>query len=216
MWPRALRSPAAMNAHVLALIAAIAGVVLTVAGCGSTTNRTVTIVQTTTVTVAANAASHQNNASGQSAPKTASSPTTASSGAPAQTHRDTLTVHDFHGDTVSVTAEGIIDPARPANPDLVASAGTRLVAVELALKGEGPGTISSDANSNTTVIGSDSQAYTFSVDPVAECTSFSNGEYTVLPGDAERGCVVFQLPAGVTVKSVQFSLGNGTAQFNNG
>jgi len=89
------------------------------------------------------------------------------------------------------------------------------VAVELTLKGDGPGTISSDANSNTTVIGSDSQAYTASFDAVAECTNFSSGEYALLAGDSERGCVVSQLPEGVTVKSVQFSLGNGTVQFNN-
>lgn len=147
---------------------------------------------------------------------TSSTLTTTTATAPAQTSSDTLTVHDFNGNTLRVTAAGIIDPAAPANADVAVPAGTRLVAVELTLKGDGPGTISSDANSNTTVIGSDGQAYTPGFDPVTECTNFSDGAYTLLAGDTEKGCVVVQLPNSVTIKSVQFSLGNGTAQFNNG
>jgi hypothetical protein len=89
------------------------------------------------------------------------------------------------------------------------------VALVVTLKDEGPGTISSDANTDMTVIGSDSQAYTASFNSVAECTNFSHGAYTLLAGDTERGCAVFELPDGVTVKSMQFSLGNGSVQFNN-
>jgi hypothetical protein len=164
------------------------------AGCGSTTTPTVTVVETTTVTVAAN--------------PTPTTTALATSGAAAQS------VQDFHGNTPSVTADRIIDPAQPSNPDATPTAGTRLVAVELTLKGEGPGTITSDANSNVTALGSDGQAYTFSADPVTGCTNFSSGNYTVLAGNSERGCVVIQVPTGVTIKAVQFSLGNGTAQFN--
>ena len=182
-------------------IAGALGLTVALAGCGSTTTRTVTVVQTKTVTAVA---------------KPTAPTTTATTAAPASSSAAAQSVQDFHGNTLSVTAERIIDPAHASNPDATPGAGTRLVAVELTLKGDGPGTITSDANSNVTGLGSDGQAYTFSPDPVTECTSFSSGNYTVLAGNSERGCVVIQLPKGVTIKSVQFSLGNGTAQFNNG
>ena len=181
---------------------------LAVVGCGTTT-RYVTQMQTVTRTVTVPRTA--------SAPKPAASaaPVPSATGQPAAASTRGLTVHDFNGDTLAVKADGFIDPANPSNQDVSPATGTRFVAVEVTLTDEGPGTISSDANTNMTLIGSDGQAYTSQFEPVSECTNFSNGAYTLLNGNAERGCVVFQLPAGVSLKAVQFSLGNGTVQFNN-
>jgi hypothetical protein len=90
------------------------------------------------------------------------------------------------------------------------------VALEVTLTSSGPGTISSDANNNLSVQGSDGQVYTASFDEVSECTNFNHGIYTLLTGGSVRGCVVFQLPNGVKVNSAQFTLGRDTVQFNNG
>jgi hypothetical protein len=127
-----------------------------------------------------------------------------------------LTVHDFNGNALNVQANELIDPATPANADFGAAAGSRLVAIELTLTSRGPGTISSDANTDLSVQGSDGQVYTPSFDEVSECTNFNHGEYTLFDGGSVRGCVVFELPDGVKVDSAQFTLGRDTVQFNNG
>ncbi len=125
-------------------------------------------------------------------------------------------MRDFSGNTLKVKATGLVDPATPANQGFGPKPGSRFVALLLTLTSAGPGTVSSDANSNLTLVGTDGQGYTADFNTVNECTNFSNGNYTLFNGDTEKGCVVFQLPDGVKVQSAQFSLGNGTVQFNNG
>ena len=190
------------------LLPAVALSTIALVGCGST--RVVTTTETTTQTttqitvqtVTRIVAAHQ-------APK----PSPVANASPSSS--GSLTVQDFNGNTLAVTADGLIDPATPTNASVTAPpAGDRFVALELTLKGEGPGTIQSDANSNATAIGSDGQDYTPQFGPITECTNFNEGNYSLLRGDTERGCVVFAIPTGVQVQSVQFSLGNGTVQFN--
>lgn len=123
----------------------------------------------------------------------------------------TLEVEDSTGSTLAVTMTQVIDPATGANEFDTPNPGDRFVAVDMTLENPGAGTISDDANNDTTVIGTDSQAYTADFDSVAECTNFSYGEFTLLPGGTENGCVVYQLPVGVSVKAIQFSLGGNTA-----
>lgn len=151
---------------------------------------------------------------GAPAPTMATSSTQAAASSNSPASGSSLTVHDLNGNTLAVSVTGPIDPATAASPDLQPAAGTRFVALQLRLTNKGAGTISSDANVNLTVLGSDGQAYTPSFAPITECTNFSHGDYALLGGDSERGCVVFQLPDGVKVRSAQFSLGNGTVQFN--
>jgi hypothetical protein len=149
------------------------------------------------------------------APKASTAETTSTEGqSQAEKRLHYLTVHDFNNNQLGVKVNDVIDPAEPSNEDVKPASGTRFVAIELLLANGGPGTISSDANSDITVIGSDSQGYTPKFAPVSECTNFSYGAYTLPANQSERGCVVVQLPEGVDVKAVQFSLGNGTAQFN--
>lgn len=199
-------------------VALFATLALLSTACGASTMRTVTRTETKTVTVTKTAkASTEAPATTKAAATTATSSSTAASAAPpAASPGDQLTVQDFNGNTLAVTAAGLIDPASPTDQFNTPTGGTRLVAAVLRLSNRGPGNISSDANSNATLIGTDGQAYTPSFKAVSECTNFNHGVYTLLSGDSERGCVVFQLPDGVNVRSVQFSLGNGTVQFNNG
>jgi hypothetical protein len=176
---------------------AVLGGVLALAGCGTATR---TITHTVTVTVTRTITR---------APATVATPR-----APSASGVGQLTVHDFSGNTLAVKANGYVDPATPQYAGFGPAAGSRLIAVKVTLAGQGPGTISSDANANMTLIGTDGQAYTADFGAVTECTNFSHGNYTLFRGDSERGCVVFKVPDGVRVNSVQFALNNNTVQFN--
>jgi hypothetical protein len=181
---------------------------LVIAGCGSAKVTTVTdtvtdtVVRTTTVKVAVHAAEPK--------PSSATQTTTT----PPASNGHTETVKDFNGDTLSVESIGLVDPATPASSFDDPPTGTRLVAVEWRLSNRSSGTIADDADSDTTLIGSDGQDYTPVFSSVSECTNFSHGSYTLLDGDSVDGCVVFQLATGLTVKAVQFALGGNTVQFN--
>ncbi len=62
-------------------------------------------------------------------------------------------------------------------------------------------------NSDVTVIGSDSQTYTFAVDNISGCTNFANGDVDLTKGATAVGCVAFNLPDGVNVAQVDFKPG---------
>jgi hypothetical protein len=121
----------------------------------------------------------------------------------------TQLVHDSNKNALAVTITQPTDPATGTDQFNQPNAGYRFVAVGMNLTNQGTGTISDDANLDVHVIGTDDQAYPADFDSVAECTNFSYGQFTLLPGGTESGCVVFQLPLGVNVKLVQFSLGYG-------
>lgn len=53
-------------------------------------------------------------------------------------------------------------------------------------------------------MGSDGQTYQPDFSDIAGCTNFNAGSYTVPPGRNSIGCVVFQVPNGVHVASVQW------------
>lgn len=195
------------------------GLAAALAGCAATRtlSETTTVTTTQTVTRAAHKTSGTTSAAAAK-PVAANSSTSATTpaAAPVSSGGSTLTVHDFNGNALNIRANGLIDPAAPANPDFGAASGSRLVALELTLRSSGPGTISSDVNNNLSVQGSDGQVYTASFSQVSECTNFNHGDYTLLTGNSVRGCVVYQLPNGVKVNSAQFTLGRDTVQFNNG
>jgi hypothetical protein len=122
----------------------------------------------------------------------------------------TLYVHDFNGNKLGTSATIFGNPATPANQFETAPRGSRLVAIQLRLTGEGPGTVDSDANSDATLIGTDGQAYTPTFDDIQGCTNFSYGEFTLGRGQSEVGCVVFAVPNGVGINRVTFSLTDGS------
>lgn len=122
---------------------------------------------------------------------------------------DTITLGDL-----AVTLTKVIDPATIANPYEPVDAGNRLVAVEVNLQNTGTGTISDDANSDVTLIGSDSQSYDFDISgDVNECTNFHYGEYTLGSNDSESGCVVFELPDGINPAKVQFAYNSNAGEW---
>jgi hypothetical protein len=144
-------------------------------------------------------------------------PPPAPKSAPPPTQSSTLDVHDLNDNVLAVTAYLFADPATPATQFDAPSSGDRLVAIRLNLTDRGPGTIDSDADGDTSFVGSNGQVYTPSFDDVQGCTNFDYGEFTLFDGESETGCVVFELPEAVGISRVAFTLGVDTAQWiNNG
>jgi hypothetical protein len=118
------------------------------------------------------------------------------------------TVHDFFGDTMSVTVTQVVDPATAGTGSGLPDPGYRFVAVGASLT-NASGLVDGDANLAMTVTGSDGVTYSADFGTASQCTNFNLGEFQVPSGDTATGCVLFQIPAAVTVKSVQFTLGAG-------
>jgi hypothetical protein len=137
------------------------------------------------------------SASGGDNAGTLSSPTTTTT-AP-YTVGDTITL-----DSLAVKLDSVIDPATGADEYNTPNAGDKFVAVDFTITNNGSQTYSDDANTDVSVIGSDTQDYSPDFDNVSECTNFNDGSYDLAPGDTESGCVVFQLPQSVSVSKVQF------------
>lgn len=93
-----------------------------------------------------------------------------------------------------------------ANAYETPQAGNWFIAIGLTLTNTGSETVSSNANLDTTVIGTDSQTYTAVFDERKGCTNFDYGGFTLAPGATEVGCVVFELPAGMETQKIQFEL----------
>jgi hypothetical protein len=125
-------------------------------------------------------------------------------------HPATEYVHDFNGNKLAVSVAIFADPATPANQFEHAPSGSRLVAIKEGVIDDGPGGINSDADSDTSVVGSNGQVYTPSVDDVRGCTNFDYGAFTLTRGESENGCVAFAIPNGVSVRRVVFSLTDGS------
>jgi hypothetical protein len=105
-----------------------------------------------------------------------------------------------------------------ANRRIVVNLGSRAprsmrpIAVELSLTNMSGETISSDANSDSVVIGTDGQSYTFALGVERKgCSDFAYGSFTLSAGAHDVGCVVYELPTGVQVAKVQWGL-NGEVE----
>lgn len=120
-------------------------------------------------------------------------------------------VTDSAGDDVAVEVATIIDPATPATEFDAAPAGDQLIGVRTVVINEATTPFTDDMNNDVTVIGSDSQTYTFAIDNIAGCTNFDNGDVDLTKGQGVLGCVAFNLPDGVSVAQVNFKPG---ADFN--
>jgi hypothetical protein len=121
------------------------------------------------------------------------------------------TVHDFFGDAASVTVTAVVDPATAGTGSGLPDPGFRFVAVETSLSNSaaGNGEVDGNANLAMTVTGSDGVTYKADFGTAAQCTNFTYGAFALPSGDTATGCVLFQLPTAVTVKSVQFTLDAG-------
>jgi hypothetical protein len=132
----------------------------------------------------------------------------------------TQTVHDFYDDSLSVTASQVLDPATAAPGSGLPSSGYRFVAVQVSLVNNSTQEISDDANFAMTVTGSDGETYTANFGSVSQCKNFQYGSgfFDVASGNSSSGCVVFELPTPVSVRSISFSLAQGyldTAAWSN-
>jgi hypothetical protein len=102
-----------------------------------------------------------------------------------------------------VTLLNVDQQARPESDYLTAQSGHHLAAAQFRVTA----VTSTDENSNlsATVTGSDDQAYTSSLLPVAAGTNFASGQIRLEPGSSLVGWVSFQLPTGVRVTKVQWT-----------
>jgi Domain of unknown function (DUF4352) len=94
-----------------------------------------------------------------------------------------------------------------ANAYETPQAGNWFIAIGLTLTNTGSETVSSNANLDTTVVGTNGQVYTAALGVERQgCTNFDYGDFTLAPGATEVGCVVFELPAGMETQKIQFEL----------
>jgi hypothetical protein len=175
-------SPDPPHRRRLALIFSILVVAL-IAACGSTTK------------AASPAASPGAAATARPTP----SPTSALSGPVGTVYK----VTDDGGNVMTVKLTQVIDPAQGADQYTTPNNGFRFVAAVFTLNGVS-GTFSDDANSDATLIGSNSQTYTFDGSSLAGVTNFNYGGYNLTAGQTSVGAVAFQVPDGVKVSSIQW------------
>ncbi|MDA8310233.1 MAG: hypothetical protein M0Z46_06405 [Actinomycetota bacterium] len=104
-----------------------------------------------------------------------------------------------------VRLDRIFSPARAETAQFFGpTAGTRLVAVEFTIYGA-KRYYSHDADTNATLIGSNSQTYTASLfDTVLECPRF-RPTFKIGPGLAATGCVVFDVPDNVGLARIAWT-----------
>ena len=121
----------------------------------------------------------------------------------------TQAVSDESGDQASVTLTQVIDPATSDNQYLTPDPGKRFVATVLTIRNTGSSALQGDADSDSTLIGSDNQSYTADFSSVSECTNFANGSYQLNVGESVNGCVTFQLPIGVSPSKFKYSASGG-------
>ena len=107
-----------------------------------------------------------------------------------------------------MTLTNVSDPATPADQFNIPDPGNKLVGVYLTIKDVGASGVSDNANLDVGVVGTDGQDYSADFNSIMGCTNFNNGDYVLSPGEAQRGCVTFQLPRSVKVARVQFTTMN--------
>jgi hypothetical protein len=100
-----------------------------------------------------------------------------------------------------VTLVAVSQNAAPDNSFDGASAGHHLASAEFRITGI-TGSSHDDANLDANAHGSNAQAYNASFSGVAAGTNFSDGDFTVAPGQTEVGYVSFELPNSAQVSNV--------------
>lgn len=108
--------------------------------------------------------------------------------------------------TYDVTLTGVEQDATLAPYEALSNDADHMAAAEFTITGK-TGDTSDDANNDATVIGSNGQQYTFSASSVTAGTNFNYGDYNAGPVQTVKGVVAFELPSGVSIKSVQWSPG---------
>jgi hypothetical protein len=115
----------------------------------------------------------------------------------------------FGGDRARVTVVKLIDPSTPANSLMGASPGSRLVAVEVRIFNAGTTTLHDDVLNDLTVVGANRETYDPDLASAAGCPDFDDGAFSLTRGASATGCAELQLPDGVAVQRVTFTLESG-------
>lgn len=122
---------------------------------------------------------------------------------------DTLNLTRADDSKVAVTLTQIVNPATVA--DGKGDANKTYVATKLTIVDTGTTAIEGNVNVNVSVIGSDNQSYAPHLGDVTECTNFNEGTFHLAAGESATGCVVFELPRGVTPAKVKYEPSAGFA-----
>lgn len=176
------------------IILGVIGLIVVLATIGAMTNKSSPTVTTTPTSNTQNSTANSSNSSSK----------------PAATNAKVGDAINIGGDKgLAVTLLKITDPAQGADQYTTADAGKRFVAASVKIMNNGTSSYQDDANNDLTLIGSDNQSYTSDLNSVSGCTDFSNGQYTLAAGESATGCVVFQVPNGVSAAKVQFQTNSG-------
>ena len=189
----------------IATAVALAAAALAMGACGASTEVTKPVAQATPPTSPAAPASQAPATTPPTSP-----PTTAAGKAHVGA---TLSLAGSGGDQADVTLSQVIAPATgadgPPTDDNGNPTTASYVATVFTVKNTGSQALQGDANSDVSVIGSDGQSYSPDFDNVNECTNFNDGSFALGAGESVNGCVVFVIPAGVTVAKVQWTPDSG-------
>jgi hypothetical protein len=117
-----------------------------------------------------------------------------------------VSVQDGAGGTLSVARPTIIDGARGTSRAHQSASGTHFVAIDVSLRNPGRTPVSGDANSDMVVVGTNARTYRAVAVEVRGCPNFATGSFTLRGGYDQSGCVTFDIPDGVNVKQVRFTL----------
>lgn len=199
--------------HLRAAAAATAALTLgaLLAGCG-----TETVVRTVTTSASATASTATATATAtatRSTPvahtKTADNPTP-----PAHPRRaalgDALTIDDADGVTLSVTPDQVLDPLPVGSYD-EPDPGQRYVGIAVTLRNTGSLPYSDSPSNGATLLSSDGEQATDEIVSGGPCGNGFGSSVKLAPGDVQRGCLSFEMPAGQAPSTFQFTLDSGMA-----
>jgi hypothetical protein len=107
------------------------------------------------------------------------------------------------GTTLSVTIHTVLDPLRDSGASLLPH--TRAAGVVAEIRDDGPGVYDSSSTGDFSIVPSTGAARpVFS--PKGACqTPLRDWDNDISPGQAGRGCIAFELPAGARILAVRFS-----------
>lgn len=110
---------------------------------------------------------------------------------------------------MAVTASNLQDPAEVGAYDEPFNKGTRFVAVDFALKNTGEKAYSDSPSNGAVLVTADGRQADSTIVTGGPCASGFAEQATIGAGASRRGCIVFEVPQGGKVATVQFTLDSG-------
>lgn len=129
--------------------------------------------------------------------------------APAGVPGASFSLNDGSGISYRVTLVKVIDPARGADQFSTPASGKRFVGLVFRVKGVTGSPQGEDANNDAVLVGANGRDYQADLNGIAGYTNFDDGAIHLTPGQTVTGAVAFQVPASVTVSTVQWTALSG-------